>query len=175
MADPFLGEIRMFAGNYAPYHWAFCDGQIINIVNNQALASLLSSIYGGDGRTTFGLPDMRGRIPVHFGQAPGLTSRIIGQRYGMESVELTGTQIPPHRHDICASSDAASDISPTGNVPAVTDPGFYSQGETAAMVVNFPGSVIGETGSDQPRHYNIMPSLVLNFIIAIRGAYPLRN
>jgi microcystin-dependent protein len=94
MADPFLGEIRMFAGNYAPHDWAFCDGQLVDIVNNQALASLLSSIYGGDGRTTFGLPDMRGRIPVHFGQGVGLTFRPIGQRYGMETAFLTEAQIP---------------------------------------------------------------------------------
>jgi microcystin-dependent protein len=117
---------------------------------------------------------MRGRIPVHFGQGVGLTFRPIGQRYGMETAFLTEAQIPPHRHSIYASTDDASDISPSGNVPAVTNPGFYSEGATASMVVNFPDSVIGETGSDQ-QHYNIMPSLVLNFIIAMRGAYPPRN
>ncbi|MFM2480915.1 phage tail protein [Celerinatantimonas sp. YJH-8] len=175
MADPFLGEIRMFAGNYAPYHWAFCDGQIMNIVNNEALASLLSSIYGGDERSTFGLPDMRGRIPVHFGQGTGLTTRQIGQRYGMESAELTEAQIPPHRHSMNASTDVARDTFPSNNIPAVANPGFYSQGQTASMVVNFPDSVIGKTGSNKPQHYNIMPSLVLNFIIAMRGAYPPRN
>ncbi|MDF1642497.1 phage tail protein, partial [Thalassolituus oleivorans] len=104
MSEPFVGEIRMFAGNFAPRGWAFCDGQLMAVSQNDALFSLLGTVYGGDGRTTFGLPDMRGRLPVHQGQGPGLSLRRLGARYGEENVTLTVNEIPPHSHGFMAST-----------------------------------------------------------------------
>lgn len=116
MSDPFVGEIRMFAGNFAPRQWAFCNGQLMAISQNDALFSLLGTIYGGDGRSSFGIPDMRGRIPMHWGTGPGLTPRPIGQKMGVESVALTANQIPSHSHTMQASTDSVSSVNPTGTV-----------------------------------------------------------
>jgi len=112
MSEPFVGEIRMFAGNFAPRGWAFCDGQLLAVSQNDALFSLLGTIYGGDGRTTFGLPDMRGRTPLHAGQGPGLSNRRLGAKAGAENVTLTVNQLPSHRHDWQATTALASSQSP---------------------------------------------------------------
>ncbi len=113
--DPFIGEIIMFGGNFAPRSWAFCDGQLLAISQYNALFSLFGTIYGGDGRTTFGLPDLRGRIPVHQGSGPGLTPRQIGTRSGSEQVTLTPQDLPSHTHAWKASSAGATNRTPAGN------------------------------------------------------------
>lgn len=174
MADPFLGEIKMFAGNYAPPHWATCDGQIMPTNQNQALASLLGAIYGGDGQTTFGLPEMRGRVPMHFGTGPGLTSRAIGQRFGTETVTLTEDQMPTHTHSLQASTSQATSDSPAGTVLATPASSFYSDGNPPDKITALLGNNLGQSGGGMP-HSNLMPYQTLTFIISLAGTYPSRN
>ena len=172
MSEPFIGEIRMFAGNFAPRSWAFCDGQLLAISQNDALFSLLGTIYGGDGRTTFGLPDMRGRIPLHLGSGPGLTTRQIGRKAGEETVTVTASQVASHTHSYQASSDGGNETDPSGNVVCnsssikmfIEDPPDVSMATTA----------IANTGGSQS-HTNLMPFLCVHFIIALFGIYPSRN
>jgi microcystin-dependent protein len=173
MSEPFVGEIRMFAGNFAPRGWAFCDGQLLAVSQNDALFSLLGTIYGGDGRTTFGLPDMRGRIPVHAGSGPGLDPIRLGAKAGAENVTLTVNQLASHKHDVSASSAAATSSDPTGNVSANTTPtNIYSTALATQQSMN--PAALSSTGGSQP-HSNLMPSLCVNFIIALFGIYPSRN
>jgi microcystin-dependent protein len=180
MSEPFIGEIRMFAGNFAPSGWALCDGQLLAISQNQALFSLLGTIYGGDGRTTFGLPELRGRAPMHEGTGPGLSPRVIGQKLGAETETLTVNQLPTHSHAIAvgqATGNAADTSDPTGNSLALAD--VYHSGVPASVVdmhadsLSVTGTTSG-TGSSQP-HENMAPFLVVNFIIALTGIYPSRS
>ncbi len=172
MSDPFIGEIRMFAGNFAPRSWAFCDGQLLAISQNDALFSLLGTNYGGDGRTTFGLPDMRGRLSVHAGNGPGLSTRILGMRGGAENVTLTTNQLPSHSHTYNGSTAAGNLNSPAGNVLAgrANDPTYL---ESPATVQMSSGSVSSAGGSQS--HTNLMPFLCVNYIIALFGIYPSRQ
>lgn len=172
MSEPFVGEIRMFAGNFAPRSWAFCDGQLLAVSQNDALFSLFGTIYGGDGRTTFGLPDMRGRLPLHQGAGPGLSERRLGSKGGTEQVTLTTNQLPPHNHTISASSSDAESANnnPVGNVLAVSGAKIY--GEDHALDLN--SSTLSNTGGSHP-HTNLMPTLCVNFIVALQGIYPSRN
>ncbi|HSR70076.1 MAG TPA: tail fiber protein, partial [Acidobacteriota bacterium] len=165
-------EIRMFAGNFAPRGWAFCDGQLLAVSQNDALFSLLGTIYGGDGRTTFGLPDLRGRIPLHAGEGPGLSPRRLGSKGGAEKVTLTVNQLPSHRHDLKASADPATGPNPQGEVLAetVTDRVYSDQGSDVNMASS---SITGVGGSRS--HTNLMPYLCINFIIALVGIYPSRH
>ena len=121
MADPFIGEIIMFAGNFAPRGWALCDGQLLSIAQNSALFSILGTTYGGDGRTTFGLPDLRGRVAVHEGTGPGLPNIRLGQKGGAVNHTLTQGQLPPHTHTVACSGGAADSDTPVGNFPAVDE------------------------------------------------------
>ncbi|MGD9101677.1 MAG: tail fiber protein [Anaerolineae bacterium] len=171
MSEPFVGEIRMFAGNFAPRGWAFCDGQLLAVSQNDALFSLFGTIYGGDGRTTFGLPDLRGRIPVHQGQGPGLSNRRLGQKGGAERVTLNSNQLPAHSHPLMASSDAASATSPSGSM--LGTPGFNAYA-SAAPADAMNASAIGNAGGGQG-HSNLQPFLCINFIVALVGIYPSRN
>lgn len=172
MSEPFVGEIRMFAGNFAPRGWAFCDGQLLAVSQNDALFSLLGTIYGGDGRTTFGLPDLRGRIPIHAGHGPGLSERRLGSKGGAEKVTLTVNQNPSHTHGpLKASSQTATEALPGGKVTAQTDTPLYIDdtplaGFNAAAVTNVGGS---------RSHTNLMPFLCVHFIIALVGIYPSRH
>ncbi|MCA9441424.1 MAG: phage tail protein [Candidatus Omnitrophica bacterium] len=172
MSEPFVGEIRMFAGNFAPRGWAFCDGQLLAVSQNDALFSLLGTVYGGDGRTTFGLPDMRGRIPVHPGTGPGLSPRQLGQKSGSEQVTLTPTQLPSHTHPLQASLDGATEINPQAKVTAQAPTGdIYGNIDT---LTNLNTQAVTEAGGNQP-HYNLMPFLCIHFIIALFGIYPSRT
>jgi microcystin-dependent protein len=171
MSEPFVGEIRMFAGNFAPRNWAFCDGQLLAISQNQSLFSLLGTIYGGDGRTTFGLPDLRGRIPVHAGTGPGLSNRRIGSRSGSESVTLGSTQLPSHTHPLQGSSGSATTPDPSGSVFART-PGDAYGSEFSASHMN--SAALSNSGGGQA-HTNLMPALAVNFIVALFGIFPSRN
>ena len=171
MSEPFVGEIRMFAGNFAPRGWALCDGQLLAVSSNDALFSLFGTIYGGDGRTTFGLPDLRGRVPVHSGSGPGLSPRSIGQKSGSESVTLTSTQLPTHTHSLQGSTDPATTPDPSGNVFARTSGDVYGSDFSAS---DMNGAAVSNRGGNQS-HTNLMPFQVVNFIVALVGVYPSRT
>jgi len=172
MSEPFVGEIRMFAGNFAPRGWSFCDGQLLAVSQNDALFSLFGTIYGGDGRTTFGLPDLRGRIPIHAGSGPGLTPRRLGAKAGAENETLTVNQLPSHRHDLVCNKATATTNSPTGKILAEASlKTYYPQTDgpttlSSSMITNAGGS---------RSHTNLMPTLCVNFIVALVGIYPSRN
>ncbi len=172
MSEPFVGEIRMFAGNFAPRGWAYCDGQLLAVSQNDALFSLLGTIYGGDGRTTFGLPDLRGRIPLHQGTGPGLSPRRLGSKSGAENETLTTNQLASHTHDWNANTAAATGDSPSGKVVAGSAfPPFYN---ATNQTVDFASDMIANTGGSGS-HTNLMPTLCIHFIIALFGIYPSRN
>lgn len=172
MSEPFVGEIRMFAGNFAPRGWAFCDGQLLAVSQNDALFSLFGTIYGGDGRTTFGLPDLRGRIPVHMGTGPGLSNRRLGSKGGSERETLTTNQIPSHRHVANCSTGGNSDEA-EAHVWG-TDPAGGSAGYNTAADNQMASTMIAATGGSQP-HTNLMPALCIHFIVALVGIYPSRT
>lgn len=158
MGEPYIGQILMFGGNYAPRGWALCDGQLLNIVDNQSLFSILGNQYGGDGRFQFALPDLRGRLPVAAGSGPGLTPRDLAATGGAESVALTTDQIPAHSHNVSGTITFA-----TGDEPAIF------QGGTGADV-----SELTDTGAGDS-HENTPPFQCINFIIALQGLYPPRS
>ncbi len=172
MSEPFVGEIRMFSGNFAPQGWAFCDGQLLAVSQNDALFSLFGTIYGGDGRTSFGLPDLRGRIPVHAGQGPGLSDRRLGSKGGSEEVTLTTNQLPSHLHPVKGTNDAANSSEPAGNLPASsTSIDLYV---STAPTVDFNAAAVTGVGGSQS-HDNLMPYLCIHFIVALFGVYPSRS
>ena len=171
MSEPFIGEIRMFAGSFAPRGWALCDGQLLAVSQNDALFSLLGTVYGGDGRTTFGLPDMRGRIPIHAGQGPGLSSRPLGGRGGAESVTVTVPQLPAHSHTFLVSADPGNENNPSGEVIAQASADLYIEDPPQSA---FAAAAIGTTGGGQS-HVNLQPFQAVNFIISLFGIYPSRH
>lgn len=175
MADPFIGQITMFAGNFAPRNWAYCDGQILDISQYDALFSLLGTIYGGNGRTNFALPDMRGRVPIHSGQGPGLTNRPIGQRSGAEAVTLSVNEIPPHNHPQQASTQDTDSEDPTGKIIAKTSSNFYENTATAPEQFKTMNSAAVSTMGGNGAHTNMAPYQCIHFIIALVGVYPSRN
>ncbi|MGN7360497.1 phage tail protein [Paenibacillus sp. SAF-054] len=165
MSEPFVGEIRLFANNYAPRGWMFCEGQILQINQNQALYSLLGNVYGGDGVTTFALPDYRGRVPLHV--SPNIP---LGTSNGEAAHTLTVNEIPQHTHQVNASSNSAGSNSPLNGVWAA-DSVLY---ESAATMTSMSSNAISSTGGSQP-HNNMQPYLVANYAIAIQGIFPSRN
>jgi microcystin-dependent protein len=169
MSEPFIAEIRIFAGNFAPRGWAFCDGQLLPIAQNTALFSLIGTTYGGDGRTTTALPDLEGRAPMHAGRGPGLTTRRLGDKAGAESVVLAESQIPSHSHPLVGTQEDVDASSPVGNYLA-TGNDLYSTSNGATLA----GSSLPNTGGSQA-HNNMQPYLALNFIIALVGVYPSRS
>ena len=172
MSEPFVGEIRMFGFNFAPQGWAQCNGQLLPISQNTALFSLLGTTYGGDGRTTFALPDMQSRVPVCQGQGPGLSPYAEGQAGGAETVTLAAAQIPGHTHPVKASSGAADSDQPEGRALARSASHIYTAKPDASTVMN--ADMLGEAGGSQP-HGNIQPYLAVNFCIALSGIFPSRN
>jgi microcystin-dependent protein len=167
--EPFLGEILLFAGNQAPKGWAFCSGQLLPINQNQALFSLLGTTYGGNGQTTFALPDLRDRVPIHVGQGPGLTNRTPGERSGAATHTLTIGELPAHAHDVRASRAYGTVVSPTGMYPA-RNPAAIPQYGSVADAAMAP-LAIGSAGGGQA-HDNTQPYLGLNYIIALQGVFP---
>jgi microcystin-dependent protein len=170
--DPLLGQISMFAGNFAPRGWALCDGQLLAISSNTALFSLLGTTYGGDGRTTFALPDLRGRAPIHEGQGPGLSDKRLGQRGGAEQVILQVSNLPSHTHSLNASTATGTSNVPTGNVHADTSVFDKEYATTANTAMS--GTAIGNTGGNIPVSI-VQPYLTINYIIALQGVFPSRN
>ena len=176
MSDQFIGQLKIFAGNFAPLGWAFCSGQLLPIDQNSALFALIGTIYGGDGMTTFALPNLQGRVPVHQGQGPGFTNRVIGQTGGTESVTLSVNQIPAHTHSQItppASSLPATHTEPAGHVFAVPIDGSAAYSNSSNATLNGGGNLPIE-GGGQP-HNNLQPYLCVNFIIALQGIFPSRN
>ena len=171
--EPILGEIRMFAGNFAPTGWAFCQGQLLPIAQNQALFSLLGTTYGGDGRTTFALPDLRGRVPVGFGQGPGLSNRVIGEQFGSELVTLNINQMPSHNHTVNAVTTEGNQNLPTNSLPANTK-ALDKEYSDANANTTMKATMVNPTGGNQPFGVT-QPSLGVNFIIALQGVFPSRN
>jgi microcystin-dependent protein len=171
--ETILGEIRMFAGNFAPTGWAFCQGQLLPIAQNTALFSLLGTTYGGNGTTTFALPDLRGRVPVGFGQGPGLSNRVIGEQFGTETVTLTTSQMPAHSHTVNAVTSEGNQNLPTNSLPANTK-ALDKEYSDANANTTMKATMVNPTGGNQPFGVT-QPSLGVNFIIALQGIYPSRN
>jgi microcystin-dependent protein len=171
MAQPYIGEIRMGGWNFAPADWAFCDGSLISISQNSTLFTLIGTTYGGNGTTTFALPDFRGRVPVHQGTDANGNPYAMGQISGAESVTLTTTQIPVHNHPLEASTEAATSTIPTGLTFAVSTPDVYAQ-SSDEIAATSAGTTM--TGGGQ-QHDNRMPYQCVTFIIAEFGIYPSQN
>jgi microcystin-dependent protein len=169
MSDPFLGEIRLFPYDFAPVGWAPCDGRLLSIALNSALFSLLGTTYGGDGKTTFALPDLRGRVAVSSGQGSGLSAQQLGSAGGDEAVTLTTDSLPAHSHAVVANSTKGASASPRGKVPG------HSSGVTvyanASDGARMKHTTITTTGGDEP-HSNLQPYLVLNHCISLDGVFP---
>ncbi len=177
MSEPFIAEVRIFAGNFAPRSWAFCDGQLLPIAQNTALFSLLGTTYGGDGRTTFALPDLRGRAPIHAGSGPGLSTRRLGQKGGEENVTLNILQIPSHNHTatltLHADSTVATSDKPEDMYPARNAASTPVYGDTANTTLGTGSAIINNTGGNQS-HNNMQPYVTVNYIIATIGLFPSR-
>jgi microcystin-dependent protein len=170
--EPFLAEIMIFAGNFAPRGWAFCDGQVLSIAQNTALFALLGTTYGGNGITTFALPDLRGRAPVHVGQGPGLSAYALGQTFGAQQVALTDAHAASHTHQAHALHGPTSGTSadPSGARWAYSDELPYAPSANGVMAAD----AAGQTGDGAP-HDNMAPYLVLNYVIALEGIFPSRS
>lgn len=168
MSSPYIGEIRIFGGNFAPAGWAFCSGQLMPISENDALFNLIGTTYGGDGQTTFALPDLQSRLPMHMGTGAGLSPRTIGEKSGVETVTLTVNQIPQHSHTPLAVSGSGDQSTPQN--------GTWAGVTTSIYTSNAPGTAFNpalgtSTGGNQP-HENRMPFLAVSFIISLFGNFP---
>jgi microcystin-dependent protein len=181
MVDPYIGQISMVGFNYAPQGWALCDGQILPVSQNTALFSLLGTRFGGNGRTTFGLPDLRSRVPMHQGQGPGLSLRRLGEKGGVEDVTLNQLQMPTHDHTATvkprASSQVADESSPANHFPAVETTGRNQiDGYRADADVEMGSAEVFTTNAGGSQaHMNVQPFQVINFVIALVGVYPPRS
>lgn len=166
MAQPYVGEIRMFAGNFAPAGWMFCSGQLLPISEYETLFNLIGTTYGGDGQSTFALPDLQGRVPIHFGN--GFT---LAETGGVETVTLTVPQVPAHSHALLASSSLASTHSPSGAVPATMQAATVTPYGTDGPLTTLNALSVNPTGGSQP-HDNFQPYLCVDFIISMFGIFP---
>jgi microcystin-dependent protein len=173
MADPFVAEIRIFPFNFAPKGWAWCDGQLMPLSQNTALFSLLGTTYGGDGKSTFALPDLQGSAPMHPGQGPGLSLHDLGERGGSETVTLLESEIPAHGHSLIASQRAGDNGTPAGLYLGGTTSGNIYQTSTANLVSMAP-QALATSGGSAP-HNNMMPYLTFHFCIALQGVFPPRT
>ena len=170
MSSPYVGEIKMFAGNFAPAGWMFCSGQALPISEYETLFNLIGTTYGGDGQSTFNLPDLQSRVPIHMG-TNGSTTYQLAETGGVETVTLTVQQIPNHNHVFQATANPASAADPSGLVPAVTPASTITPYGTDAPVVALNPQAVGSTGGSQP-HDNLQPYLAVNFIISLFGVFP---
>lgn len=173
MSEPFLAEVRLMGFNFAPRGWAFCDGQILPINQNQSLYSLLGTIYGGDGRTSFALPDLRGRTPIHVGNSNGGEEHELGQKGGEEAITLSAAEMPSHDHTAQASSSNANQNISGGNILAGALNLYIQPSEDAVLQSIAPATVVNVGGGQS--HDNMQPYLAVNFCIALQGLFPSRN
>jgi microcystin-dependent protein len=173
--NPFVGEIRMFAGNFAPNGWAKCEGQLLPISQNTALFSLLGTFYGGNGSTTFALPDLRGRAPIHQGQGPGLSEHYLGEMSGSNTVTLDITQLPAHNHTVNAVSANGNQNEPSYyNLPANTLSTDKEYSDATTNITRMNATMISVAGGSQPMN-NIQPYITVTYIIALQGVFPPRS
>lgn len=171
MGTPYVGEIRLFAGNFAPAGWEFCSGQLMPISENETLFNLIGTTYGGDGQSTFALPEMRGRVPIHQGTGPGGVSYSMAQSGGVESVTLGTPQMPSHSHVLLATKSLATDATPVGLVPASSASATVSPYGTDAPFATLAPQSVTPAGGSQP-HENMQPYLCVNYIISMFGIFP---
>ena len=176
MSQPFIGEIRLLAFNFAPAGWATCDGQLMPISENDALFNLIGTTYGGDGQSTFALPDLRGRLPIHMGQGAGLSNHVLAETGGVEAVTLTSSQIPTHNHTLIATTAAATSVTPGSNLlpGAVSGDTFYVNNTAGNTMAPLSVQMIGASGGSQP-HDNTMPTLVAQYCMSLFGIFPSPN
>lgn len=174
MSEPFIAEIRIFAGNFAPRSWAFCNGQLLPIAQNTALFSLIGTTYGGDGRSTTALPNLQGRAPMQPGRGPGLTDRRLGQRGGVETVTLSEAQMPNHQHALRANAFPASFQIPNSSRTFGRSSNGNAYRANPSNLVDMADGALEATGGSQA-HNNMQPYLAINFIIALQGLYPSRS
>lgn len=174
MSEPFLGEIRMFGGTFAPTGWALCNGQLLPISQNTALFSILGTTYGGNGTSTFALPDLRGRVAVHQGQGAGLSPYLPGEQTGVENVTLLQNQMPIHNHVVNADGNAGGKTTPTGNFPGTVSGTAAEKIYSGASGATMNPAMIASAGGSQPVKI-IQPVLCVTFIIALQGIFPSRN
>ncbi len=179
MSNQFIGEIRLFGGNFAPINWHFCDGTLIPISENSVLFALIGTTYGGDGVNTYALPDLRGRVPIHQGTGAGLSTRVIGEKGGTNSVTLTSNNLPQHTHTLSATTAAATALAPSPSLTfAQTTSAFRSYTNVnpgdPITETDFAVNSVTTTGNGLP-HENMMPYLGVNYIIALYGIFPTRN
>lgn len=172
MSEPFIGEIRPFGFNYAPRGWAQCNGQLLPIAQYSALFSILGTIYGGDGRTTFALPNLQSLVPMGSGRGPGLTDRTLGQRGGAETVTLTVQQLPSHTHPANCNAGNGNQLAPAGNFWAQDAGGSKEYGDAGAA--QMAAGAVGNAGDNQS-HTNLQPYQVVNYCIALEGIFPSRS
>lgn len=181
MSDPYTGEIRLFAGTYAPVGWLLCNGAQVSIAEYSTLFALIGTTYGGDGVNTFALPDLRGRLPISQGQGPGLSNYVLGEVGGVEQVTLDASQIPAHTHALNATSATGSATAPDNTLflatpveQNVTTSLYVVPGTSVVNLAPMVPASIGNTGNGQP-HSNMMPTLAINYIMAYEGIYPSQN
>lgn len=169
MAQPYVGEVRMFGGNFAPAGWMFCEGQLLPISENETLFQLIGTTYGGDGQSTFALPDMRGRVPVHMGTGSGLSTYVLAETFGAETVTITQNTLASHSHTLLAYNAVANSPNPGNNLLGLSSQAsmFFSDPPSAAM----DSSIVSAVGGNQP-HDNFMPYLCVSFIISLFGIFP---
>jgi len=170
MAQPYVGEIRMFGGNFAPAGWMLCDGQLLPISENETLFQLIGTTYGGDGESTFALPNLQSRVPIHQGSNGGQTF-VLAETGGAEAVTLTVQQLPAHNHPLLATSDTATAPGPGGNLAGTTNVAKKIYAGAASPTAAMAPASIGPTGGSQP-HENLQPYLCINFIISLFGIFP---
>jgi microcystin-dependent protein len=168
MAQPYVGEIRMFGGNFAPNGWLFCSGQALPISENEVLFQLIGTTYGGDGEETFALPNLQSRVPLHMGTGPSGTTYVIGEMAGTEQQTLTTQQIPVHNHALLGSTALPTEEQPEGNVTGQTEAALYG---SQAPLANLAPSAVSPAGGSQP-HDNMQPYTVINYIISLFGVFP---
>lgn len=171
MGDPYIGEIRVFGCNYAPYGWAQCNGQILPIAQYTALFAVIGKVFGGDGQTNFALPNLQGRAPIHQGSGAGLTPRQMGQTVGQTNVTLQATNVPQHTHNLNASTNDGSGVDPTGSLPGAVRSGAYGTTTTPVAMAQTVNSAPAATTA----HNNMQPYQVLNYCIATQGIFPPRS
>ncbi len=177
MSEPFIGEIRLFGGNFAPRNFAFCQGQLLPIASHAALFSILGVTYGGDGRSTFGLPDLQNRATMGTGRGPGLTPRALGEKSGATTATVSDEQLARHTHQMQGSSTITTDdgeTNPAGNILGTDEEEEAQIFHAATAVTPFASAAVSSTGGGEA-HDNVQPHIALNYIIALEGLYPSRN